>query len=254
MILRKANFPKQEFNKTFTQITTKDSRFYIDGEKTYPSVTYVLSYYPKGKPFEDWLKKVGYAADYIASKAADEGNIVHNLAERYLLGEELTLMGDNGNPKYDIEIWKMFLRFVEFWELSEAELIETEVFLYSDKLGVAGTCDLVCKINDEIWVIDLKTSNSLQTTYDLQSTVYAYCFEECYDIKVDRVGVLWLKSSKRGLKEGKLQGKGWEVFESPRTKEENIQIFNHVKAIFDLENPNLKPISEEWPVKVQRTI
>ena len=51
MILRKANFPKQEYNRTFTQITTNDSRFYEDGEKTYPSVTYVLSYYPKGRHF-----------------------------------------------------------------------------------------------------------------------------------------------------------------------------------------------------------
>ena len=43
MKLRKANFPKQELNREFTQITTNDSRFYEDGEKTYPSVTYVLS-------------------------------------------------------------------------------------------------------------------------------------------------------------------------------------------------------------------
>ena len=46
MKLRKANFPKQELNREFTQITTNDSRFYEDGEKTYPSVTYVLSYFP----------------------------------------------------------------------------------------------------------------------------------------------------------------------------------------------------------------
>jgi hypothetical protein len=251
MILRKANFPKQEYNRTFTQITTNDSRFYEDGKKTYPSVTYVLSYYPKGKHFEEWLKKVGYAADYIASKAADEGTIAHNLAERYLLGEEITLM-DKGNPKYDLGVWKMFLRFVEFWETSGAELLETEVFLYSDTLNVAGTCDLVCKINGEIWVIDLKTSNNLQTTYDLQSAVYARCFEECYDMKVDRVGVLWLKSNKRGGKEGKLQGKGWEVHESPRTIDENLEIYHHVRALFDLENPELKPLSEKWPTKVKR--
>jgi hypothetical protein len=42
----------------------------------------------------------------------------------------------------------MFLAFVDFWESSGAELLETEVFLYSDTLKVAGTCDLVCKINE----------------------------------------------------------------------------------------------------------
>mgnify|MGYP000223793044 CR=1 FL=1 len=108
------------------------------------------------------------------------------------------LMDEGGNPKYDLKVWKMFLAFVDFWESSEAELLETEVFLYSDTLKVAGTCDLVCKINGELWVIDLKTSNHLQTTYDLQTAIYARCFEECYDQKVDRVGVLWLKSRSRG--------------------------------------------------------
>jgi hypothetical protein len=28
--------------------------------------------------FEDWLKKVGYASEYIVKKAAEEGTQVHN--------------------------------------------------------------------------------------------------------------------------------------------------------------------------------
>ena len=252
MIIKKANFPKQEYNRDFKQITTNDSRFYEDGNRTYPSVTYVLSYYPKGRNFEDWLKKVGYASDFIAKKAADEGTLVHNLAERYLRGDKIDLMDEDQNPKYDLKIWKMFLRFVDFWETSKAELIETEVFLYSDALNIAGTCDLVCKINDEICVIDIKTSNHLQITYELQSAIYARCFEECYDQKVDKVGILWLKSPKRSYKEGVLQGKGWEVFESKRSMDENIEIYKHVRAIFDLENTTLKPISEKWPTSVHK--
>lgn len=251
MKLRKAIFPKNEYNKDFTQVTTNDSRFYEDGEKTFPSVTFVLSYFPKGKYFETWLKQHGMQADYVAKKAADEGTIVHNLAERYLLGEEVQLL-KNGSPQYDLKVWKMFIKFVDFWETSGAELIETEVFLYSNKLNIAGTCDLVCKINDEIWVIDLKTSNNLQTTYDIQSAIYAQCFEECYDAKVDRIGILWLKSSKRNYKEGKLQGKGWEVYESKRSQEENLQIYSHVRALFDLEHPVLKPISEKVPTSVRK--
>ena len=211
-----------------------------------------MSYYPKGRNFEDWLKKVGYASDFIAKKAADEGTLVHNLAERYLRGDKIDLMDEDQNPKYDLKIWKMFLRFVDFWETSKAELIETEVFLYSDALNIAGTCDLVCKINDEICVIDIKTSNHLQITYELQSAIYARCFEECYDQKVDKVGILWLKSPKRSYKEGVLQGKGWEVFESKRSMDENIEIYKHVRAIFDLENPTLKPISEKWPTSVHK--
>ena len=40
------------------QITMPDSRYYQRNGDFYPSVTYVLGYYPKGKYFEDWLKKL----------------------------------------------------------------------------------------------------------------------------------------------------------------------------------------------------
>jgi hypothetical protein len=108
----------------------------------------------------------------------------------------------------------------------------------------------------ERWVIDFKTSNHLQTTYDLQGAVYAQCYEECYGMKVDRVGVLWLKSKSRGEdKSGKrLKGKNWEIYESPRTQEENLDIFRSVKKLFDLENPKHKPATQKFETTVKRTI
>ena len=57
--------------------------------KYYPSITYVLSCYPKGKHFQDWLKKVGFSADWIVKKAAEEGTQVHEMIEDYLNGKEL---------------------------------------------------------------------------------------------------------------------------------------------------------------------
>ena len=76
-------------------------------------------------------------------------------------------------------VWQMFLRFVDFWETYNPTLIETEVHLFSDELKVAGTCDCICEIDGELWVIDFKTSNHLQTTYDLQSAAYAQMYKEC---------------------------------------------------------------------------
>ena len=152
--------------------------------------------------------------------------------------------------------WQMFMKFVEWWEEYKPTLIETEVHLFSDTLKVAGTCDLVCEIDGELWVIDFKTSNHLQTTYDLQGAVYAKCYEECFGKKADRIGVLWLKSRSRGAdKTGKrLKGKNWEMHESPRTQEENLEIFDSVKKLFDLENPKHKPSTTSFQTTVKRTI
>jgi ATP-dependent exoDNAse (exonuclease V) beta subunit len=257
--MKKRNI-KQSYNRILeisedaTQITLPDSRYYRRNGKYYPSVTYVLGYYPKGKFFENWLKQVGFSADYIVKKAAEEGTQVHELAEAYLNGEELNFLDERGRPQYNPDVWQMFLRFVEFWETFKPTLIETEVHIFSDELKVAGTCDLIVEINGELWLLDLKTSNQIQTVYELQTAVYGQCYEECFGKKIDRYGILWLKSSKRGPKKDKMQGKGWEVVESSRTFEENIDIFKTVKRLFDLENPTHSPIFTEFRTIAKRDL
>tara|TARA_R110000787_G_scaffold70054_1_gene155715 strand:- start:426 stop:1190 length:765 start_codon:yes stop_codon:yes gene_type:complete len=242
-----------EISDDHKQITLPDGRYYQRNGDYYPSVTYVLSHYPKGKFFEDWLKKVGYASEHIVKKASAEGTQVHEMIESYLNGEELKFL-EHGIPMYPTLVWQMFLRFVDWWEEYNPTLIEAEVHLFSDKLRIAGTCDLVCEIGDELWIIDFKTSNNLQTTYDLQTAIYAQCFEECYGKKINRAGVLWLKSSKRGSKKGAMQGKGWEMYESKRTQEDNLEIYQAVRKLFDLENPNHKPAFTEFKTTAKRIL
>jgi hypothetical protein len=241
-----------EISDDHKQITLPDSRFYRRNGNYYPSVTYVLGYYPKGKHFEDWLKKVGYASEHIVKKAAEEGTQVHEMVEEYLNGSELNFLDKNGYPQCNPNVWQMFLCFVEFWETHKPKLIETEVHLFSDELKVAGTCDLICEINDELWVLDVKTSNHIQPTYELQTAVYTQCYKECYGKDAQRQGILWLKSAKRGPKKDKMQGKGWEVVESERTQEENLDIFKTVRTLFDLENPTSSPSFESFRTTAKR--
>ena len=253
-IIKKSYNRILQISEDSKQITLPDSRYYRRNGLYYPSITYVLSYYPKGKFFEDWLKKVGYSADWIVRKAGEEGTQVHEMIEDYLNGKELNFLSSNDNPVYNPDVWQMFLKFVEWWEKYTPTLIETEVHLFSDELKVAGTCDLICEIDDELWLIDFKTSNHIQTTYELQTAVYTQCYEECYGKKVEKQGILWLKSSKRKAAKDKMQGKGWEVVTPKRTQEENIDIFKTVKKLFDLENPNHNPIFTEFKTKVKRDL
>ena len=250
-IIKKSYNRILQISEDAQQITLPDSRYYRRNGEYYPSVTYVLSYYPKGKYFEDWLKKVGYASEHIVQKAAEEGTTVHEMVESYLNGEELNFLSQSGYPQYNPDVWQMFLRFVEFWETFKPTLIETEVHIFSDILEVAGTCDLIIELDNKRWLLDIKTSNQIQSTYELQTAVYGQCYEECYGKKIDKYGILWLKSTKRKSSEGKLQGKGWEIIESERSHEENLDIFKTVKKLFDLENPSHSPIFTEFRTKVQ---
>ena len=243
-----------EISDDHKQITLPDSRYYRRNGNYYPSVTYVLGYYPKGKFFEDWLKKVGYSSEHIVKKAAEEGTQVHEMIEEYLNGNEVNFLNQYSNPQYSPDVWQMFLRFVEFWEIYDPKLIETEVHLFSDELKVAGTCDLICEIDDKLWLIDFKTSNHIQSTYELQTAVYGQCYKECFDKPIDNYGILWLKSSKRKLNKEKMSGKGWEIVTSERSHEENIDIFKTVKRLFDLENPKDAPIFTEFKTSAKRKL
>ena len=49
-----------------------------------------------------------------------------------------------------------------------------------------------------------------------------------------------------------MQGKGWEIYESSRTQDENLDIFMTVKKLFDLENPTHRPIFTEFRTSAKR--
>jgi genome maintenance exonuclease 1 len=186
------------------QITLPDSRFYRRNGDYYPSVTHVLSYYPKGPHFEDWLKKVGYASEYIVKKAAEEGTQTHNLCEDYLNGEECSFLNQYGNPAYSPHVWQMFLNFVNFWETVKPTLIETEVHLFSDKLKVAGTVDCIADYDGKLSVIDFKTSGRIKDKKDIpgyfiQTAAYAYMFWEQTGIVPEQLVIIMGVDNEKAL-------------------------------------------------------
>jgi ATP-dependent exoDNAse (exonuclease V) beta subunit len=243
-----------EISDDYQQITLPDARYYRRNGKYYPSITHVLSVFPKGKQFEEWLKNMGRSADYVVKKAAEEGTKVHEMVEQYLNGQEVKFLDKYNNPKCDVDVWKMFLRFVEFWETYNPKLIETEVHLFSDEFEVAGTCDLICEIEGKIWLIDVKTSNMMHDTYPLQTSIYGQCYKECYGVDIENYGILWLKSSKRKFKKDKMTGKGWEMVLPERSQEENLEIFKLIKKLFDLVNPNDIPEFTTYKTSVKKNL
>jgi len=241
------------FDGELEQITFLDRRVYKKEEGVYyPSVTTVLQYMPKNKFFDNWLKDVGHNADLIMRKAAEEGTAVHNAVEALIKGEEITWMDDFGNAKYNLTVWQMILKAAEFFTVYKPEVIATEEFTFSDQHEYAGTADLVVKMNGEIWLLDVKTSNNLHRSYDLQLAAYAKAWEEMFGQKIDRTGILWLKSSKRSAskKEGVYQGHGWEIKVIDKI-DENFELFKTIYSLFRLDNPTIEPIYNHYPTKIK---
>jgi hypothetical protein len=240
-----------EYAEGDKQVNVLDSRFYRREGNYYPSVTSVLNYFPKNQFFHSWLKDVGHNSDIIASKAAGEGTQVHTAVDAFLNGAEITWIDEFGNAKYNLDVWRMILRFADFWNTHKPELIATEYHLFSDEHKYAGTADLVVRMFDNIWLLDLKTSNSLHTSYDLQLAAYAQAWNETHDEKVTHTGILWVKANTRGEGKGdKIQGKGWEL-KIVGDIEKNFTMFKNIYEIYTLENPNFKPVTETLPTSVK---
>jgi hypothetical protein len=243
-----------EYNEDAKQITIGDQRFYQRKAKTfYPSVTYVLSYFPKGKFFENWMKDVGHNSDIIARKAADEGTETHKAIEDFLNGKEIVWINEYGKANHSLIVWQMILRFADFWNTVKPRLIATEQHIFSDEYQYAGTIDLVVEIDGKIWLLDIKTSNSLHTSYDLQLAAYAQAWNENFDTSIENTGIIWLKSPSRKTDSSgkKLQGNGWALKVPHNNYQDNLQSFLKVYDIFRLENPEMKPYSEKYPTSIK---
>ena len=251
-ILKQNEKNRLDFNPELKQINFLDRRVYKRGEGVfYPSVTTILQYMPKNKFFESWLKDVGHNADLIMRRAGKEGTQVHEAAEALVKGEEVSWMDDYGNARYSQIVWEMILKFYDFWSTHKPELISTEEFVYSDEHKYAGTADLVVKMNDEIWLLDLKTSNSIHKSYDLQLASYAKALQENGQ-KIDRTGIIWLKSSTRGPSKQKkvIQGKGWKLLQIDDI-DKNFELFKMIYELYKLENPVTEPIYNSYPTTLK---
>jgi hypothetical protein len=239
-----------EYEPDSKQINLLDQRFYKKKDRFYPSVTMILSFFPKDKFFESWLKDVGWNSEIIAQRAAWEGTQVHSAVERMLVKKvPLQWIDEEGVAQYPLEVWKMILRFADFWNTYKPELVACECHIFSEEHQYAGTIDLVVKINGELWLLDIKTSNSLHDSFDAQLSAYVKAWNELHEDKIIRTGIIWLKSSKRMPKADKLQGKGWEIREVENI-DDNFDTFLNIFKIFKKKNPSLTPDSEKLPTTV----
>jgi len=185
-------------------------------------------------------------------KAGKEGTQVHEAAEALVKGEEVSWMDDYGNAKYSQLVWEMILKFHNFWSTHKPELISTEDFVWSDEYKYAGTADLVVKMNNETWLLDIKTSNSIHKSYDLQLASYAKALEESKNIKIERTGIIWLKAHSRGPSKQKnvIQGKGWKLLQIDEI-DKNFELFKMIYELYKLENPVTEPIYNSYPTTLK---
>jgi len=182
---------------------TDSGHFYRVGDKTYGSVTgklqvlkdpslanwkmnravdYVLQNINSDKDIQVLLAEAKNAPQEIFEDAGDIGSKIHSDRQEYFqkwIDEGIRpSMSIAGDPR----AISAFRALNKFCDDTGYIPVVTELLLWSEKLGVAGTLDDLGIIDGKLVLCDLKSSNQLKDTYWLQIAMY-------YQALVERTGL-----------------------------------------------------------------
>src|SRR3972149_30362 len=149
------------FNELENIITIPDEHWYQSSitKAWLPSVTNLLSAYPKGKEYEKYLQQVGMNAPIILKHAGIIGSETHDLIDEY---EKLppnyktSFLSEDGKEKYKFEVWQLYCKAMEFFNKFPSKIIVHEFPFANDELGYGGRIDRICELKNQIWLIDYK--------------------------------------------------------------------------------------------------
>ena len=247
------------------QITTYDERWYskeVVSPKTglpdfdfYESSSWISSYYPKGERFTQWVAKIGFEeAQRRMIEAGVKGSKVHLAAEDIMRGVKVPMDAKYPNKNNEgiieeltVEEYEGIMSLVDWVNTVDIKVLATETTAFNEGHHYAGTVDLICKIDGQIWVIDYKTSPNIWPSHEIQLSSYSWLDFDLKELKVTeeewntrKIAILQL-----GYERNKIQKyKFTEI-------EDKFDLFLSVKRIWANECAGIKPKQKDYPLFVQ---
>jgi len=173
-------------------------RHYItpDGNR-YVSITTLLSNLSKAG-IQKWRNRVGAEeANRISTKASRQGTGVHSICESYIKNEDGFLDGRMPN---EVEMFQSIESLLDC--IDDVHCVEGA--LYSDELKLAGRTDLIAEFDNQLAVIDYKTSRKIKTwemchSYFMQGAFYAMAYEERTGIPINNIVIIMAVENEKPL-------------------------------------------------------
>lgn len=236
----KCKLTKEQIKKIQTNASKINPKFeytVIDNNIFLPSTTTILSSSPK-EWLSRWRGQVGnWEADRIMNEALDKGSRIHTAISEAINGtvillnnpkapsytkEQITAIETESkkgvlvlsNQQEMLEVW----RIVQFINIVKPQIIASEMTVYSEKYGFAGTLDLLFYIEKgsyslgdketfEVeksghYILDIKTGGEDDNNYPEQLASYYKAVEESSDYKVEGAVILYSNANKKRGIEG----------------------------------------------------
>jgi hypothetical protein len=228
--------------KKIVQITTSDERWYeVDGVYV-PSVTWITHYYPKGKGFENWLAKNGMDdAEAIKQAAADKGSKVHHACTDLMKGKTVKfdskyINNSSGQPEeLTAEEYSAVVSFKSWADSVKAKFLKNDFVVVNKEVGYAGTVDFTCQIGEESYLVDIKSSQAVYTSHEIQIAAYKNADPELKDYKLAILQVGY-KKNKAGFKFTDINDK--------------FELFLSVRDIWKNETDGVSPLQRDYPLEL----
>jgi len=189
------------FHSSLLDLKTENiegKRHYVtpDGNK-YISITTLLSNLSKAG-IQKWRNRVGEEeANRISTKASRQGTGVHSICESYIKNEDGFLDGRMPN---EVEMFQSIESLLDC--IDDVHCVEGA--LYSDELELAGRTDLIAEFDNQLAVIDYKTSRKIKTwemchSYFMQGAFYAMAYEERTGIPINNIVIIMAVENEKPL-------------------------------------------------------
>lgn len=223
-----------------TKTDEKDNVLSID---EYAAVTWISDYYPKGVGFYMYVANKGWDnAEDTLKKAGNRGTKVHNAISSLLLGNELRM--DDKLPNSDtgeleditLEEYEAIMSFVAWHKETKPKMLANEMVLFNEKYKYAGTCDFVCEIEGQKWLIDFKTSKDIWPSHELQVSAYAEALPP--ELKPDKLAILQV-----GYKRNKNK---WKLTEL----DNKFNLFLAAREIWKNECSEVTAFKKDYPTSI----
>jgi hypothetical protein len=172
---------------------TEGTRMYVGADdQPVPSVTTILDKTSDKTALLEWRKRKGDAeANRISRESAGLGTKVHNAIEKFALGKEWEIKGNNfislmAKAMTDVMIAEGLSNVDEMWG-SEVGLIAEGIY--------AGTADAVGIYDGVPSIIDFKTAKKIKKRewiedYFLQGSAYALAHNEMFGTEIKQIAIL----------------------------------------------------------------
>ena len=146
-----------------------DNGYEIDGT-WYPRVTSIVSIKSKPALYRFYAGHKNFAsAEAMKNKSAEEGTLIHGIAEAILAGK---------SPIVPDEISPLIDSFQNLLQTHEIIPHRIEQRIHSMKHGYAGTIDVLADVDGKLGVLDIKTSQAIYRDYGIQTAAYVEALHE----------------------------------------------------------------------------